>query len=235
MGNQRLIQGCMLLRVHIVQQDLFLPICHVHSPFDRHHCCFQHDGDYTAISRYLSTTNIRPMAVHVNLDQPRDRALNYNCVTDLAPYCNQFSLKITINIPTGCSANIVRFLHPSRVLSAQVTSLALSPVEATPQLFETLLKFWRLRCLRIRWGSLWPSEHRDWPTRPISMVCLIPSIRQLYVEMGPEDQDSMSNFCLPNVKLIQVRSKMPNLKSSATDVGMILQPLFRHIVTLRST
>jgi hypothetical protein len=221
----------MLLGVYIVRQDLLLPVCHVHSPLARPYCRFQHECNYTAISRYLAATDLRPMSVHVTLDRPGDRALNYNCVTDLAPYCDQSTLEVVINIPIGCSANIVRFLHPYNVLSARVTSLALSPVEPTPQLFETLQKLGRLRYLRVRWGSLWPSAHRDWPTRPIS-DCLLPSIRRLYVEMGPKDQESMSSLRLPDVELIQIRYKMP-MGTTASEVRAFLRPLFCRIVTLR--
>jgi hypothetical protein len=226
---QQLLQSCMLLEVHIVQQDLFLPLCHVHSPFAQHRCRFQHGCNYTAISRYLSTTGIRPLAVNVVLDRPGHRALNYNCITDLAPHCNQSTLKITINIPLGCSANIVRFLHPSQVLSARVTSLAMSPVEATPQLFETLLQFQRLNSLRICWGPLWPSGHQDWPPQSVFVRCLLPSVRKLYVEMGPKDHDSVSTLRLPNLEVIEVCYKMPTLNHAASDVCIILQPLVNKI------
>jgi hypothetical protein len=65
------------------------------------------------------------------------------------------------------------------------------------------------------------------------MICLLPSIRRLYLDMGPEDHSSVSTLRLPNVEFIEVRYKMPTPSTAASDADYVfLRPLLRKILFL---
>jgi hypothetical protein len=171
-----------------------------------HDCLVDNRSNYSALFQKLIQKSLLPKSRSITLilGSSARRDLNYRGIAELLLCCSDNFLSIEIDICLILHGiNITKLLNDPYVhfRAAGVTSLALSPVDASVKFFNILRWFTLVEYLHILWR---PSIGKDWQKELLGVTCSLPSVRRFQVEMGQEELFLLTIFRLPRVDEIHV-------------------------------